>query len=135
MEANKANIEEVDQSLKHRVGEVEDISLNIRVDLDNTKATFVNDLKSQNQELKNIINYTEINLDSRHNDNLDNQNMAVQKKLGELSNQIEIANDKTKREKLEVDEHFRNIGQSISTLKNESEKSVTKKIIQNLRKR
>ena len=102
--------------------------MNIRVDLDNTKEAFDNSLIGQDEELKTLIKNTEREIQSRSNDNLDKQNGEVQMRLGELYNQIELTHDRLKREKLETDEHFRNIGQSISSLKDESQHTMADKI-------
>ena len=94
----------------------------------NTKKSFDNSLIGRNEELKTLIKNTERKIQNRSNDNLDKQTGQVQMRLGELSNQIELTHDKLKREKLETDEHFRNIGQSISSLKDESQHAVADKI-------
>ena len=128
VEENKTILNDVDDSLKQRIVEAEDFSLNIRVELENTKEAFDNSLIGQDEELKTLIKNTQREIQSRSNDNLDKQNSEVQMRLGELSNQIELTHDKLKREKLETDEHFRNIGQSISSLKDESQHAVADKI-------
>ena len=122
------NIKEVDNSLKKRLADTEDFSLNIRVDLDNTKKFLDTSISNQNEELKTLIKNTEKEMQERITDNMDKQNGEVHLRLGELSNQIELTHDKLKREKLEIDEHFRNIGQSISSLKADSQQLLSSKI-------
>ena len=99
----------------------------------NTKKSFDNSLIGRNEELKTLIKNTERKIQNRSNDNLDKQTGQVQMRLGELSNQIELTHDRLKREKLETDEHFRNIGQSISSLKDESQHALAEKISRQIR--
>ena len=76
VEENKIILNDVD-SLKQRIAEAEDVSMNIRVDLDKTKKAFNNSLNGQNEELKTLIKNTEREIQSRSNDNLEKQNIEV----------------------------------------------------------
>ena len=75
------NIKEVDNALKKRLADTEDFSLNIRVDLDNTKKVLDNSISNQNEELKTLIKNTEKEIQERITDNMDKQNGEIHLKF------------------------------------------------------
>ena len=55
VEENKTILNDVDSSLKQRIAEAEDFSINIRVELDNNKKAFDNSFIGQDEELQTLI--------------------------------------------------------------------------------